>query len=167
MQLVEQGKLDLNADVNTYLDFRLPATYPQPITLKNLMSHTAGFENRDLGLAVPSLDARPLLEPWLAANVPAQVRPSGVEAGYSNYGAALSGYIVERVSGDPFSRYLETHLFHPLGMQRTTSDQRFPLSSPPTSRTATSTRTAPSRSGPSTCMPSGRRREVSLPRQPT
>ena len=46
MQLVEQGKLDLDADVNTYLDFRIPDTYPQPITLKHLMTHTSGFEDR-------------------------------------------------------------------------------------------------------------------------
>nr|HMT21774.1 serine hydrolase domain-containing protein [Promineifilum sp.] len=44
MQLVEQGKLDLDADINTYLDFRIPDTYPQPITLKHLLTHTAGFE---------------------------------------------------------------------------------------------------------------------------
>ena len=48
MQLVEQGKLDLDADINTYLDFRIPDTYPQPITLKHLMTHTAGFEDRYL-----------------------------------------------------------------------------------------------------------------------
>src|SRR5512141_299574 len=46
MQLVEQGKLDLDADVNTYLDGRIPATYPQPITLKHLLTHTAGFEDQ-------------------------------------------------------------------------------------------------------------------------
>jgi len=45
MQLAEQGKLDLNTDINTYLDFRIPNTYPQPITLKDLMNHTAGFED--------------------------------------------------------------------------------------------------------------------------
>ena len=46
MQLVEQGKLDLDADINTYLDFRIPDTYPQPITLKHLLTHTSGFEDR-------------------------------------------------------------------------------------------------------------------------
>lgn len=39
MQLVEQGRLDLNADVNTYIDFQIPATYPEPITMKNLITH--------------------------------------------------------------------------------------------------------------------------------
>ena len=45
MQLAEQGKLDLDADINAYLDFRIPDTYPQPVTLKHLMTHTAGFED--------------------------------------------------------------------------------------------------------------------------
>ena len=50
MQLVEQGKLDLNTDINTYLDFKIPATFPQPITLTNVMTHTPGLEEdpRDL-----------------------------------------------------------------------------------------------------------------------
>jgi CubicO group peptidase (beta-lactamase class C family) len=53
LQLVEQGKLDLNADVNTYLaDVTIPATYPAPITLAHLMTHTVGFEEQLLGLTV-------------------------------------------------------------------------------------------------------------------
>jgi len=44
MQQVEQGKLDLDRDINEYLDFKIPATYPQPITLRNIMTHTSGFE---------------------------------------------------------------------------------------------------------------------------
>ena len=50
MQLLEQGKLSLDADVNTYLDFTIPATFPQPITLKNLMTHTPGFEDKQNGI---------------------------------------------------------------------------------------------------------------------
>src|SRR5215475_13481948 len=50
MQLVEQGKLDLDVDVNTYLrDFKLPATFAAPVTLRNLMTHTAGFEDGGAG----------------------------------------------------------------------------------------------------------------------
>src|SRR5512132_1812608 len=52
MQLAEQGKLDLDADVNTYLDFRVPDTYPQPITLKSLMTHSSGFAERWIGSLV-------------------------------------------------------------------------------------------------------------------
>jgi CubicO group peptidase (beta-lactamase class C family) len=53
MQLAEQHRLDLNADVNSYLDsFKIPDTYPQPITMAQLMTHTAGFEDRQIGLSV-------------------------------------------------------------------------------------------------------------------
>src|ERR687889_2070987 len=55
MQLVEEGRLDLDADINTYLDFRIPDTYPHPITLKHLLTHTAGFEDRYFEVA--ALDA--------------------------------------------------------------------------------------------------------------
>jgi len=70
MQLAEQGKLDLNADVNTYLkDFKIPPTYSQPITLSNLMTHTPGFEEQGLGTFVRSRDFKPLDE-YLAACPP-------------------------------------------------------------------------------------------------
>ncbi len=50
MQLVEQGKIDLDADVNEYLtDFRIPDTFPEPITMEHLMTHTPGFEDGGLG----------------------------------------------------------------------------------------------------------------------
>jgi CubicO group peptidase (beta-lactamase class C family) len=126
MQLVEQGRLDLDADINTYLDFQVPATYPEPITLKHLMTHTAGFENRDLGWLAPSPEAVTPLGRWLAANIPARVRPPGQEVGYSNYGAALAGYIVERVAGTSYPDYVEQHLLAPLNMERSTVRQRVP-----------------------------------------
>lgn len=122
MQLVEQGKLDIDADVNTYLDFRIPDTYPQPVTLKYLMTHTAGFE--DLHAGMVALDEENLAPPgkWLPANIPARVRPPGEVAAYSNYGAALAGYIVARVSGQSFGRYVQEHILAPLGMEGATAE---------------------------------------------
>jgi CubicO group peptidase (beta-lactamase class C family) len=116
MQLVERGKLDLDADVNTYLDFRIPDTYPQPITLKHLLAHTAGFE--DLYLDFVSFESQDLLPPgaFLASHIPARVRPPGDIAAYSNYGAALAGYIVARVSGQSYDQYIQEHILDPLGM---------------------------------------------------
>jgi CubicO group peptidase (beta-lactamase class C family) len=117
MQLVEQGKLDLDADINTYLDFHIPDTYPQPITLRHLMTHTAGFE--DLYLDFVSLEEREDALPpgaFLASHIPGRVRPPGEAAAYSNYGAALAGYIVERVSGLSYDQYVQEHILDPLGM---------------------------------------------------
>jgi len=117
MQLVEQGKLDLDADVNTYLDFHVPDTYPQPITLRYLMTHTAGFE--DLYLDFVSLEeSKEVLPPgeFLAFHLPARVFPPGEVASYSNYGAALAGYIVARVSGQSYDQYVQEQILDPLGM---------------------------------------------------
>lgn len=121
MQLVEQGKLDLDADVNRYLDFQIPNTYPQPITLKHLMTHTAGFE--DLYLDFVSLSPDEDLAPaaWMAAHVPGRVRPPGESPAYSNYGAALAGYIVSRVAGQPYDKYIQEHILDPLGMTHSTA----------------------------------------------
>ena len=77
MQLVEQGKLDLEADINTYLDFRIPDTYPQPITLKHLLTHTSGFEDRWFGSVVTDAnDLLPVRE-WLVSHMSERVRPPG------------------------------------------------------------------------------------------
>ena len=126
MQLAEQGKLDLDADINTYLDFRIPDTYPQPITLKHLMTHTAGFE--DLYYERLASDPDDLLPPreWLISHMPARVRPPGDIAAYSSYGTALAGYIVARVSGEPYDQYIQEHILNPLGMAHTTARPSMP-----------------------------------------
>jgi CubicO group peptidase (beta-lactamase class C family) len=126
MQLVEQGKLDLNADVNTYLDFHIPDTYPQPITLKHLMTHTSGIEDCWLeSLTADSSELVPARD-WLVANFPGRVRPPGDAAGYSNYNAMLAGYIVARVSGEPYDEYIQKHIFDPLGMTHSTVQTHIP-----------------------------------------
>lgn len=126
MQLVEQGKLDLDADVNTYLDFRIPDTYPQPITLKHLLTHTSGFENRLLESIVSDpKDLVPARE-WLVSHMSARVRPPGEYAGYANYNAMLAGYIVARVSGQRYDQYIQEHIFNPLGMAHSTVQSPMP-----------------------------------------
>ncbi len=126
MQLVEQRKLDLDADINTYLDFRIPETYPQRITLKHLLTHTPGFEERLFEFdALQATDLVPSGK-WLASHIPARVRPAGEIAAYSNYGAALAGYIVERVSAQSYDRYSQEHILGPLGMSYTTAQTPLP-----------------------------------------
>ena len=103
MQLAEQGKVDLDADINTYVDFRVPATFPQPITLKHLMTHTSGFGERWLE-SLASNDSELMSErEWLVSNMPARIFAPGEAVGYSNYNAMLAGYIVSRISGQPYS----------------------------------------------------------------
>lgn len=126
MQLAQEGKLDLDADVNTYLDFHIPDTYPQPITLRHLMTHTAGFEDLHVDMVrLQPADLAPEGE-WLAAHIPARVYPPGEVPAYSNYGAALAGYIVARVSGETYSQYVQGHILDPLGMQNTSVQLTLP-----------------------------------------
>lgn len=129
MQLVEDGLLDLDRDVNEYLDgapFRVPPAFGQAVTLSHLMNHTAGFEDRAAGLfSHDAADVRPLGE-VLARVLPRRVRPPGEVVAYSNHGAALAGYLVERVSGQPWETYVEEQILEPLGMEHTTARQPMP-----------------------------------------
>jgi len=128
MQLAEQGNLNISEDVNTYLtDFKIPDTYPEPITLAHLMTHTAGFEERMTGMQVRSAEDLEPLGEFLANNMPARVRPPGELAAYSNHGTALAGYIVEEASGMPFEDYVEEHIYTPLEMHNSTFRQPLPL----------------------------------------
>jgi len=125
MQLVEQGKLDLKADVNTYLkDFKIPATFPEPIRLADLMSHSAGFEDNLTFSARTPQDLLPLGD-FVKSMIPARVWPPGQYTAYSNYSTALAGYIVQEVSGIPFDDYIEQNIYKPLGMAH--SSFRTPL----------------------------------------
>jgi CubicO group peptidase (beta-lactamase class C family) len=133
MQMVEDGKLDLDTDVQEYLDFQLPErlfgennSEPEPITLRHLLTHTAGFEDQGSGLFVLSAEEMASLENLLKNNIPARVFPPGTVIAYSNYGTALAGYIVERLSGLPFAEYIEQSIFKPLGMQNSTFHQPLP-----------------------------------------
>lgn len=127
MQLAEQGKLDLTADINIYLrDFKVPAIYVQPITLTNLMVHNAGFEDVPLGRFARNEAALLPLATFLAEQMPKRVRPPGVLTAYSNYGAALAGYIVGQVSGMPYEQYIEDYILKPLAMQHSSFRQPLP-----------------------------------------
>ena len=126
MQLAEQGKVDLDADVNTYLDFGVPDTFSQPITLKHLMTHTSGFGER--WLESLASDERELMSEreWLVSNMPARIFPPGEAVGYSNYNAILAGYVVSRVSGQPYSEYIQDHILDSLGMSHSTATSTAP-----------------------------------------
>jgi len=126
MQLVEQGKLDLDKDVNGYLDFTIPPRDGKPITLRNIMTHTPGFEEVIQELFVGKASDLKPIDRYLKEHLPARIFPPGEVPAYSNYATALAGYIVQRVSGQPFDDYLEQHILQPLGMERTTFRQPLP-----------------------------------------
>src|SRR5229473_2709771 len=126
MQMSEQGKLDLDKDVNEYLDFKIPPAYGKPITLKNIMTHSAGFEEIGRDLFVADAQHMYSLERFLKQHVPDRIFPPGIVPAYSNYATALAGYIVQRVSGKSFDQYVQDNIFTPLDMQRTTFVQPLP-----------------------------------------
>jgi len=115
MQLVEHGKLDLDRDVNEYLDFRIPPAFGKPITLRNLLTHTAGFEETSYIRYDPPRSLRDHV-----LRVPERIYPPGEIPAYSSYGFHLAGYIVARVAGVPFADYVQQHVFQPLGMEHST-----------------------------------------------
>ncbi|QAY78001.1 class A beta-lactamase-related serine hydrolase [Sphingosinicella sp. BN140058] len=126
MQLVEQGRLNLDADVNTYLDFKIPPLEGKPVTLRNIMTHTAGFEEQVKSIIGYDRDRVPAYEALLKQWVPERVYPAGTTPAYSNYATSLAGYIVQRVSGEPFNTYVQRHIFTPLGMTHSSFDQPLP-----------------------------------------
>lgn len=126
MQLVEAGKLRLDRDVNDYLDFGIPATFSQPITLRHLLTHTAGFEDVFKNVLLDRAQDTPTLEAYVKQALPRRVFAPGSTVAYSNYGVTLAGYIVQRVSGAPFERYVQRQILEPLGMTHSTFLQPVP-----------------------------------------
>jgi CubicO group peptidase (beta-lactamase class C family) len=124
MQQVEAGKLDLDADVNRYLDFQIPPYQGKPITLRNIMTHSAGFEEIIKGLI--RFDKPAPLGEVLKRRIPERIYAPGSTPAYSNYATALAGYIVERVSGMPFDDYIERNIFGRLGMRYASFRQPLP-----------------------------------------
>jgi CubicO group peptidase (beta-lactamase class C family) len=124
MQLVERGKLDLDSDVNRSLDFKLPPHEGKPVTLRRLLTHTAGFEEKLKYLVGP----RPMmpLDRYLKRWGPARIFAAGEVPAYSNYGSALAGYIVQRVSGERYDDYMGRHVLGPLGMNHSTLRRPIP-----------------------------------------
>ena len=125
MQLVEQGKLDLDVDVNKYLDFQVPPLDGQPITLRQIMTHRTGFEERIKDLLAFDVPETPLAE-VLSGNMPARIYPAGTQSAYSNYATGIAGHIVERISGMPFNDYIERNVFGPLNMKHSSFRQPLP-----------------------------------------
>jgi len=125
MQQVEAGRIDLDADINRYLDFHVPAR-GRPVTMNDLMRHRGGFEEGLKDLMTDDPARLKTTERYLKENRRPQLFPAGAVPAYSNYGTALAGYIVQRVSGEPFDTYIERHILSPLRMTRTTFRQPLP-----------------------------------------
>ena len=129
MRAVEKGKLSLDAPANRYLDFKLPTFKgSREITVRDIARHEAGFEER--WLATGAGGEKPDPRPWgkiLEQTAPQLIAPPGAYSSYSNYGAALLGYIVERATGVSYDEYLQSEVLNPLDMASTTIEDPVPL----------------------------------------
>lgn len=125
MQLVEEGKLDLNKDIKEYLpkEFKLNLKYDEPITMLHLMNHTAGFEDYILGLFAEEKDMEDLSKA-LELSRPNQVYKPGEVSSYSNYGVALAGYIIESITGEDFYKYVDNNILNKIGENDISLDPR-------------------------------------------
>lgn len=123
MQLVEDGEVDLDTDVEQYTHLGLELD--RPVTLRHLLTHTPGFEERVAGLFAPAGEA-PDLRRSLVTDPPEQPYEPGATPAYSNYGNALAGYVVEAVSGQRFEEYVAEHVLEPTGMTSSTFEQPLP-----------------------------------------
>jgi CubicO group peptidase (beta-lactamase class C family) len=130
MQLKDRGKVELDADVNQYIDFKIREPWRKPVTLRDLMTHRPGFEEelRDLIRKAPA--PRVPLRQYLIENQPAQIFAPATVPAYSNYGAGLAGYVVQRVSGERYEDYVRAHIFEPLGMAHSSFEQPLPKNWP-------------------------------------
>jgi CubicO group peptidase (beta-lactamase class C family) len=128
MQLVEQGELDLDADVNTYLKtFRIRDSFDDPVTLRHILTHTPGFEDGALGYLILDDPERAMpLRDAMERYQPERVNPPGAQTAYSNYATSLAGLIVENVSGTPFVEYVQSRILEPLGMRDSTFAEPLP-----------------------------------------
>lgn len=125
MQEVEAGRIDLDKDVNAYLDFKIPAYLGKPVTMRQLMTHTAGFEEHGKRTIFEDIKFNISLGDYVKVQ-PKRIYAAGTTPAYSNYGTALAGYIVERTSKMSFDDYVEQRIFRPLGMAQSTFRQPLP-----------------------------------------
>ncbi len=124
---VQEGLLDLDTPITTYLpDFTVHSIFEEhperKITLRMLLSHTAGFtmeapvgNNFDLGSVSFEDHVKTISDTWLRF-------PVGTGFAYSNVGISLAGYVLQKVSGMPFAQYVEEKLLHPVGMVNSSFD---------------------------------------------
>jgi CubicO group peptidase (beta-lactamase class C family) len=124
LKLQEEGKINLYArlqDVAPEIPVGNKWEAAHPVRIVNLLEHTAGFDDMEFS-EVYNLHDRydfPLLEVFKKFRKPQIVRwPPGTRMSYSNPGNAVSGYLIEKVSGQPFDQYIRDTFLRPMGMEK-------------------------------------------------
>lgn len=124
MNEVEAGRMRLDTPINIYLPEKLQVKdqgKKTPVRLRDLMTHTPGFEDRVLGqLFERDLRRERSLELYLRQERPNRVREPGLTPAYSNYGAGLAGAALANVTGQPFEAVVANQVILPAGLTHTT-----------------------------------------------
>ncbi|TVQ04498.1 MAG: class A beta-lactamase-related serine hydrolase [Balneolaceae bacterium] len=120
---VEASLLQLDEDINSYFDDPLiSARFKKPVTLRHLLTHTAGFDDKFIGKSSRTREDARSLKDVMQKELPVRIIGPGEISSYSNFGAALSGYLAEHVSGLEYSELMDSILFRPLGMYHSSFD---------------------------------------------
>ncbi len=128
MQLQEKGKCNITDVADKYLGYKIKNPFSTSVTLFNLLTHTAGFEDKFMGGLTPDPHELIPLEKYFQQAMPAVVMEPGTQISYSNHGAALAGLIAEKISGTSFDKYVQQNIFDPLEMQHSSFFQPAPES---------------------------------------
>lgn len=126
VELAQNGQLDMNAPITEYIGEEFN-TFKYPVTMNNLLTHTAGFEEIVDGFVVNSESELQTLEQFVKLYKPDQPFKPGEVTAYSNYGVGLAGYVIEKITGVPFDKYVQEKILLPLGMNNTTYTQPYKL----------------------------------------
>lgn len=130
MQLVEEGRIRLADPVNSYLSaYTVPERFDVSTTVEHLLLHTEGFEEALLRIATDGSDgATPTMstEAFLLSRPVAQTRIPGTLLTYGSQATIVAAYLIEEVTGQSFSEYVDERLFGPLAMDRSTLVQPVP-----------------------------------------
>jgi CubicO group peptidase (beta-lactamase class C family) len=129
LKLQEEGKINLEArlqDVAPEIPVKNPWDPSHPVRIVNLLEHTAGFDDMEASEVYNVRDSYdyPLLQVFKRFREPQIVRwQPGTRMSYSNPGYGIAGYLIEKISGQPYDKYIRDAFLQPLGM--TNADYRF------------------------------------------
>ncbi|MDO3409394.1 beta-lactamase family protein [Saccharibacillus sp. CPCC 101409] len=134
MQLADQGKIDLEQDVQTYMNgLTFADDAGTPVTMADLLTHTSGFDYTEGPVVAGKYKDAEALDAYVKHYMPSVIRQPGTVYRYDNFGYNLQGYIVQQVAGAPYEETLRRNLFEPLAM----NDSGFDLNEETKNRLAT------------------------------
>lgn len=120
MQAVDDGLLELDTDINRYLkSYQVPNSFSEPVTMRHLLTHTGGFDDRSAGRRTMDPSEMEPLADYLAKYMPARIFPPGQVLYYTNDQMTLASLVLEEASGEPFETFAKSRFFDKLGMSRT------------------------------------------------